>query len=84
MRTVYRYPLALGAQTIELSHDAQPLFVGLRGNTPTLWAALFTDDPVVARRFMVAETGTEIPAFALYVGTYQQGSKAFHVFEVPA
>lgn len=88
MKTIYKYALNVGTNTLYLPKDAQVLSTGVQnGRDIVIWAIVDTEDPLDIRYFDVYVTGT----FRLYtpverldfIGTIMLDSKeVVHVFEV--
>lgn len=90
MRTIWKFPIAIGAVTkIEVPAIAPIRMAGLDPATgePAIWVELDTDAPRVERRFVVHGTGHEIPGTdggypqPIHVGSLIQGPFVWHIFE---
>ena len=89
MRVVRRYTLEHkkdkdGAQAIRIPRGAAILDVQMQGCEAVMWALV---DPSVGRedrRFILIWTGEERTDlhYGLYIGTFQAGPTAWHLFEV--
>jgi hypothetical protein len=83
MRTIYKYSLAAGMQTIDMPQGAEILTVQVQRFEPQLWALVDPAAAVVPMTFAVY--GTRHPVSdepQRYVGTFQVsgGALVFHVF----
>ena len=85
MKTIYKYPLIIGDQDIEMPKGAQILTVQVQNDMPCLWALVAPSNPPELKRITVAGTGHNIFEVDLlaYVGTFQLhgGELVFHVFQ---
>ena len=85
MKTIFKYPLTLSEQGIEMPEGAQILTVQVQNNTPYLWALVSPSSPTELKRITVLGTGHSIieDKFLAYIGTFQLdcGELVFHVFE---
>ena len=89
MKAMYKYPLELVPQTVEMPAGAVPLAVawqrGVCGNGLMLWALVDLDEQTtVKRRFVIAPTGQPLPDEAAhwpYVGRVELPTgEVAHVF----
>lgn len=83
MKTIWKYELELGSQTLELPQGAQPLSVAVQQGGVMLWALVTPEAPTCYRRVYVVGTGHELPEdLGSYVGTVllTGGALVFHVF----
>ena len=78
---IWKYEVPIQSEVqIAMQHGAVPLFFGLQGDIPTLWAKV---DPTVhkcKRKFRVVGTGHDIPE-GVYVGTVQVPPFVWHLFD---
>jgi hypothetical protein len=87
MSVIYKYPIDMRGLAngiyIELPEKAQILDLQMQNNTPTLWALVDLNAPLVTRYFCIYGTGQhfEIDGVA-YVGTFQIDEFVWHLFEV--
>jgi hypothetical protein len=84
MRTIWKYPLALrpGLQEMRIPMGAILRHVAQQGESPTLWFDLDSQADKESRYFVLAGTGTEIPAgLVVYRGTCLDGDYVWHVYE---
>jgi hypothetical protein len=83
MAVVWKYVLApVPEQTINIPVGAQLLHVAEQNGQLCLWAKVDPSGAVVSRRFCVAGTGQEMPAYTEYLGSaVLHGDLVFHVFE---
>lgn len=87
MITIHKYQFELGGEfEIEMPEKARVLGVQLQGEdeTPTMWAIVDTDKPIVKRKFKGCWTGEELPELFfthLYIATIQD-YYVWHIFEV--
>ena len=87
MQTIWNFPFALsGSIEIQLPEGARIIHVGMRGESPCLWAMVNTKVPMKLRRFRVFGTGHPIPELShdQFIGTVFQGCFVWHIFEVSA
>jgi hypothetical protein len=95
MKTIYKYEITAGLNTIALPEDAEILTVQIQGETPYLWALLNTAKLKKDRYFIIFGTGhdidmilksTEHKPYELhkYIGTFQMPAYGlvWHLFEV--
>jgi len=85
MRTIWKYPLKLGANTLEMPNAAQALSVQAQDGVLYLWMLVRTEARTERRCFMVFGTGGEIPEKPLsHIGTVlcHGGVLVCHVFEL--
>ena len=95
MRTIHKYLLPLQLQhadvAILMPFQAKILTVQMQNDSLVLWAEIVTSaKPYVTRRFAVYGTGWTLPEYPwgggasddCYIGTVQNGSYAWHVYEV--
>lgn len=87
MRTIYKYPLELGASTItfEVPQGGKVLCVQTQNNMPCVWIDLpDTRAELKYRCFAVFGTGQPMPNINMtYIGTVQthDGRFVWHVYE---
>ncbi|MEC7161165.1 MAG: hypothetical protein VXW57_05065 [Pseudomonadota bacterium] len=85
--TVFKYPVQLGAFSMDMPAGARVLHVDMQGAEPVMWARVNPSADIVRRRFYCAATGETLPRNAGgWIGTLkmQGGALIFHVFEMPA
>lgn len=80
-RTVWKYPLMLGVQSVQCPIGAVPLTVQDQLGALCLWMLCDPTQILEARRVAVVGTGHPAPSSG-YVGTVQQagGTLIWHVF----
>lgn len=84
MITIWKFRLRLtGEQTLALPRGAQILSVQDQGGSICIWVSVDTQAEPELRHFYIFETGYPIENIALkrFVGTVQQDSLVWHVFE---
>lgn len=81
---IFKYPLSgLIDQSIEMPAGAQVLTLQMQGGIPCLWALIDESMPKQERHFKVVGTGWLLDDDpGMYIGTFQDGSFVWHVFEV--
>lgn len=85
---IYKYPLPMVGNVLELPVGAQLLDVAFQGENLFVWARVHADPHAITskRRFLVMPTGMEIPSDdeLNYIGTahHASGRLVFHIFEV--
>lgn len=85
--TVWKYPLIVGNQGIEMPEGATLLDAQMQDQTPTLWVKVNPARAKACRRVAVVGTGHSAPADGEYIATFQMGWMVWHVFDggyVPA
>ncbi len=82
MRTIWKFPVEAGTNTIDLPAVFKVLTVQLQDEEPVMWVVLNTDEPPEPVTFHVLPTGGEVPDVPLdYVDTFQfTNGLVFHVF----
>lgn len=81
MHTIWKFPLTVGAQVIEMPDDATLLTAQMQYRTPMLWAKVNPNLLTRRRRIVVVGTGHAAPDDARYISTFQDGSFVWHVFD---
>jgi hypothetical protein len=82
VRTVYKYNFQIHDEfTLETHESFHVVLAGLQNGTPTLWAIVDTESPIVQHKFFVEGTGHPIAPKSFHVGSFQQGSFVWHVFQ---
>ena len=81
--TIWKFPLHLtDSQEVEMPKSAEVLTVQTQKGSICLWATVESESPRSKRSFRIIGTGHEFDGGLLaYVGTVQQGSFVWHVFE---
>lgn len=83
MRTIYKYPLRPGLNTVSMHFNAHRLHVGDQDGVPTLWAQVNTDEPLVEQVYEVFGTGQPLPehiGYMEHVGTAVGPLFVWHVY----
>ena len=90
MLTIWKFDLQPAVFTLQTVHMPQGAIVRSAGTAdgdrPCIWAEVFTDRPVEARRFSVCWTGQSLPAGerASFIGTVVLNTGIVcHVYERP-
>lgn len=87
MKTIYKYEIYTGSQTIEMPKDAEILCVQRQLDSACVWAIVETSEDTEFKKIDVFRTGhpisDEIGFHREYIGTYQEagGGLIWHVFE---
>lgn len=84
MRTVHKFkiPLATAEFHLGLNMEAKVLYVGMQRGEPHVWVEVDTKSYQEPRKFTIVGTGTPLPAEDVrHVGTWQQDSFVFHLYE---
>lgn len=81
--TIHKYPIGITSrQTVEMPENAKILCVQMQDETPTLWAAVIPAAIRERRTIEIFGTGHPIDeAEREYIGTVQDESYVWHVFE---
>jgi hypothetical protein len=85
-KAVWKYPLFLGKNELELPRGSRILYVGDDNGIPTLWALVATapEYPREIRNLVVRGTGHPVdPLVEEYIGTWQAPPYVWHLFELP-
>lgn len=83
--SVWKWPLVIGPQTIEMPQGAQILTVQMQNGEPQLWALCDPDAPKENRHIAIYGTGHQVKKNpGVYIETFQMlsGKLVFHAFEV--
>lgn len=82
MQTIWKFPLEIAdEQTVSMPAGAEPLFAGMQGGTPCVWAAVDTEAAKEPVRFFVIGTGNPMPDDAvLYIGSVFDRSFVWHIY----
>ncbi len=64
-----------------IPRDAAGLHVGMQNGSLMLWYETSTAAPEAPSKFAVFGTGHNIPAHSRYIGSCQDGSFVWHVYE---
>lgn len=86
MKTIWKFPVRVGRQIIEMPANARILAVQEQAGEPQLWALCDSNAAREPRQIAIFGTGFPVDAdYEWYVGTFQQlrGALVWHVFEVP-
>lgn len=81
MRTIYKYPLALGMNVIDLPFGSSIEAVAQQHGTVAMWAEVNSENKPETRTFYVYGTGHPIPAGFVYVGTAFGDPFVWHIYE---
>ncbi len=83
MKTIWKYPLALGENLLDMPRGAELLAVQMQGGAPMLWALVDVGSAGrEQRRLRVVGTGHTLPqAVGRYVCTFQEPPFVWHVFD---
>ena len=85
MKTIWKYRVAEVYNNLEVPEAAVPLTVQMQDDEPQMWLLVDPEAPKEKRRFNIYGTGWEMPNWpGNYVGTWQDGSFVFHVFDMGA
>lgn len=78
----FKLGLVYDTQSVLLPASAQIIRVALQENQPTFWAIVDPDAHKKPRFFDIVGTGQEVPAFGVYLGSFEQSIYVWHAFEV--
>jgi len=83
MKTIWKYSLEVGSNTIRMHDDAEVLCVREQDGKPCIWVLVDDDNGIVDRSFLVVGTGQEFNVLDRedYLGTAFCGPFVWHVFE---
>jgi len=85
VRTIWKYNLGLGLQTLTMPTWSEIVHVENQQNCACMWAVVDTETPVEKRHFLMLMTGQEIPdtvSTFSYLGTVMIDGFVGHIFEV--
>lgn len=85
MKTIYKYPLMLHDESIDMPVGAEILSLQAQIGRPVIWALVDTEQPLHKRRFRTYGTGNAIhDPDGRYIDTFQthDGVMVWHVFEI--
>lgn len=86
MRTVYKYPIQENRHgfALEIPFTAKFLYVHLQQAAPYAWFEVSLDEVLTRREFVIIGTGSPIPEYAKYLGTYLSEYQNFvwHLYEL--
>ncbi len=83
MKKIYKYSLPKhGLNVIRMPKDSAILHVGAQGQMLCMWAPVNEDCELSFRSFYVVATGESVDDDLQYIGTIQEGSFVWHVFEL--
>lgn len=83
-RTIYKYPVTPDENAevyIDAPGTCKPLAVQMQDGVPCLWAEVDPDSPIYLHRFDVVGTGWHVPDGSVYVGSWQDGSYVWHLYD---
>ena len=85
MIAIWKYPLAeTFGQDFEIPGNHKVLSLQLQNGIPTLWIMVDTEVPTIKKTIWTIETGSRMPEHltsSRFIGTYQIGEYAYHVFQ---
>jgi len=86
MHTVYKFPFDVTDDfTLELSFDAEFLYIDVQNGIPCMWFLVNTERPKETRHFAIHGTGHPIRDIdkKTHIGSFMihGGALVFHVFE---
>jgi hypothetical protein len=84
MRTIYKYPLCIGMNVIDLPFGAIVRAVGQQAGTIMLWAEVHPENSPEKKCFYIYGTGHQIQAGLIYIGTAFCDPFVWHVYEQTA
>jgi len=84
MRAIWKYPLFMGMNDVEMPVGSKVISVENQAGILTMWALVDTDKEAakVTRTFSVKGTGFPIKDNEEHIGTWQQPPYVWHLFEV--
>lgn len=78
---IFKYPLELGGNVIDMPKGAEALHVGFQGQDIFIWAKVDPNAKLEPREFIIAGTGHDLPEpLGAHIGTVFVGSFVWHVF----
>ena len=85
MKTIWKFPINPGPQTVNIPIGAKFLSVNTQGvSSPAMWFEVDSNTPPEARHFVVFGTGFDMGDFeGKYLGTFliEMGALVFHLYE---
>jgi len=82
MNVIYKYPVSGFRFTLRMPTGATFLSVQNQAEVGMMWFEVDTDAPLETREFVVIGTGHEFETDGLkYLGTYQESTLVWHVYE---
>jgi hypothetical protein len=81
MKTIYKYPLAVTACTIDLPVGSKVICVHEQNGVPTLWVEQNPSLETDAFTFAVIGTGRPVPEDGEHIGTCFIGQNVWHVYK---
>jgi hypothetical protein len=86
LMTIYKYSVnyrsyGFGQFTITMPEGADILCVQMQNGLPYIWALVNINSPLKYRHFYWRATGDFVGNFKKYIGTIQDGSLVYHLFE---
>jgi hypothetical protein len=85
MKMIWKFPLRdMGPCEVPMPQGAEILDVQMQNELPCIWAMVDPHAPVEAKTFVIHGTGHVVgdDTKLSYIGTVQQGTLVWHVFEV--
>lgn len=83
---IYKYPMSQETTYIPMPKGAQILDVQMQHGVPTIWALVHETAELETRNFQTVGTGQSLSDNMKdysHIGTVQDGSFVWHIFEVP-
>lgn len=81
MKIVWKFPLGMGPNKIDMPIGAKVVDVAMQGGFPHLWVEVQDPEKVERRLFEVFGTGHPIPDEYDHVGTFHDPPFVWHVYE---
>jgi len=84
-KAIWKYPLFLGKNELELPRGSRIVHVGDDNGIPTLWALvnITPEHPREVRNLIIKGTGHPVSQVEDYIGTWQAPPYVWHLFELP-
>ena len=81
MLTIFKYPISVQENLIELPVGAEILTIQLQNGEPYIWVKLDDEElDIEEHSFIVVGTGWNLGEIGNYLGTYQTNGLVWHVF----
>jgi hypothetical protein len=85
MNTIWKFQISAWGPTthVNVPRGARLIRFAMQGAVPTVWAIVDPKAEQVSRTFHIVGTGQSVPDGANYVGSTEDGSFIWHLFEKP-
>lgn len=81
MKTIWKFEMPTPIGTIYMPLGAQIIRIARKGFAIYLWAIVESDSPTERRLFAAIGNGHPIPIDGKYLGTWDDGTYVWHLFE---